>query len=160
MRHRARASALARASKVEQKERDPVPDATCRLRFDFAWGAAGAALLLLALPVLEACGGSGGGEGACGAGAGPTVQLREFRFVPSSLHVKAGTTPFCLVNSGTMTHDLVVTDQAGKVLGKSDQVQPGGSRRFPITLQPGTYLLLCDLPGHRESGMSGSLTVG
>lgn len=38
-------------------------------------------------------------------------------------------------------------------------VQPGGSRRETVVLEPGKYVLLCSLPGHYESGQRAALTV-
>jgi uncharacterized cupredoxin-like copper-binding protein len=117
-----------------------------------------AAALAVALPLLGACGGSGGGA-ACG-GAGIRVQLSEFKFDPSSLKTRAGKTTFCLVDSGTVAHDMVVTDTSGNVVAKSALVQAGDSGAFSVDLKSGTYLFYCDVPGHKASGMTGTLTVG
>jgi plastocyanin len=109
----------------------------------------------LALIVLvAACGGSGQPAGST------QVTLSEYKFDPSRLSAKPGKVEFYLVNSGTTTHDMVIADSSGKVVAKSDQVQAGGSKTFSIdNLAAGSYQVYCDLPGHKESGMVGTLTV-
>jgi uncharacterized cupredoxin-like copper-binding protein len=42
---------------------------------------------------------------------------------------------------------------AGVVVG------PGGTSTVSASLKPGTYTFYCTVPGHREAGMSGTLTV-
>jgi uncharacterized cupredoxin-like copper-binding protein len=115
-----------------------------------------------------ACGGSGGGSAGGSAGgsssaapAGSTkVTLSEFKFDPSSIDVKAGKVTFFLVNSGGAGHDMVISDSGGKVLAKSALVQPQNSAELTVNdLPAGTYTIYCDLPGHRASGMQGTLTA-
>jgi uncharacterized cupredoxin-like copper-binding protein len=111
-------------------------------------------LLVLAL---AACGGGGGGA------AQPTgstkVTMSEFKFTPNTIDVKAGATLF-LVNDGSTAHDLVVTDAAGAVKARSSLVQPGNSATLSIgDLPAGTYPVMCDVPGHKDAGMTGKLTV-
>jgi uncharacterized cupredoxin-like copper-binding protein len=112
-------------------------------------------LLVLAL---AACG--GGGSAGSGQPAGSTkVTMSEFKFTPSAIEVKSGTTLF-LVNEGSAGHDLVVTDMSGAVKARSSLVQPGDSTMFAIgNLPAGSYQVLCDVPGHKAAGMTGTLTV-
>jgi uncharacterized cupredoxin-like copper-binding protein len=124
---------------------------------------------LLALS-LAACGGtsgstggSGGSAGSAGSGGGShgiRVVMTEFKYSPSTISASAGTVSFDLVNQGRTAHDMVVADSSGKVLGKSSLVGAGQEAEFSVQVsQPGTYQIYCDLPGHREAGMSGTLEV-
>jgi uncharacterized cupredoxin-like copper-binding protein len=35
----------------------------------------------------------------------------------------------------------------------------GGSKSLALNLKPGTYKFFCSVPGHRQAGMEGTLTV-
>jgi uncharacterized cupredoxin-like copper-binding protein len=111
----------------------------------------------LLLATLAAC---GGGSGAAAQPAGSTkVSMSEFEFTPHAVAVKSGATLF-LVNDGSVAHDLVVADSGGAVKAKSSLVQPGNSATLTLNdLPAGDYRLSCDVPGHKEAGMVGTLTV-
>ena len=47
----------------------------------------------------------------------------------------------------------------GKVPGFKLQASSGQSDELKVDLKPGKYTIFCDLPGHREAGMEGSITV-
>jgi uncharacterized cupredoxin-like copper-binding protein len=120
-------------------------------------------LLILCLAAVAACGG-GGSSGGSGAGqpAGTTkVILVDFKFQPKTMSATAGTVVFFLVNDSTTTaHDMVIADKGGTTVAKSSLVQPGNTDTFTVNnLKAGSYVFYCDLPGHRASGMEGTLTV-
>ena len=52
-----------------------------------------------------------------------------------------------------------VPEDQVKVLGEAGDVQPNVSKTFELTLTPGSYLLICNLPGHYAAGMAVSLSV-
>lgn len=86
--------------------------------------------------------------------------MTEFKFDPSSLSAKSGKVTFFLVNSGSTSHDMVIADGSGNQVAKSDLVSPGDSSVFTVdNLAAGTYSVFCDLPGHKESGMTATLQV-
>jgi uncharacterized cupredoxin-like copper-binding protein len=87
--------------------------------------------------------------------------MTEFKFNPSAMSVKPGTTTFFLVNQGAVAHDMVVETQAGQRLAGSELVQPGGEATFAVNdLAAGSYLVICDQPGHEQAGMKGTLSAG
>ncbi len=107
------------------------------------------------------------GVAACGetATAGPppgaiTVTMTEYKFTPSNLELTSGNATFYLVNSGGQQHDMVIADATGKVMARSELVSAGDTRNFVVTKLPaGTYGIYCDVPGHKDSGMLGTLKV-
>jgi uncharacterized cupredoxin-like copper-binding protein len=38
-------------------------------------------------------------------------------------------------------------------------VSKGGASQVQLNLKPGTYTYFCSVPGHRQAGMQGTLTV-
>ncbi len=44
-------------------------------------------------------------------------------------------------------------------LGEISELKPGVGGKLTLNLKPGTYLLLCNQPGHYKSGMSTKLVV-
>ena len=86
--------------------------------------------------------------------------MSEFAFTPKDVSAPAGKVVFYLVNAGQTSHDMIVFDSSQKQVAKSDVVQAGNDSVFTIeNLPAGSYTIVCDLPGHREAGMVGTLTV-
>jgi uncharacterized cupredoxin-like copper-binding protein len=121
------------------------------------------------------------GQGMMGYGMmGPGMMghgMMAVRINQSS--VKAGSIHFDVTNwSQGMLHELIVVpvenpqatlpydfskaqvaeDQV-KVLGDTGELQPSASQTFDLTLAPGSYLLICNVPGHYAAGMVAVLTV-
>ena len=117
-------------------------------------GVVGAILMVLAAFAFSGCGGGGPSQPA----GSIKVTMNEFKFDPSSIDAKAGKVTLYLVNSGSTAHDLVVKDSSGGVVAKSSMVQNGDSTTFDIpNLPAGSYTIVCDVPGHADSGMKGTL---
>ncbi len=60
-------------------------------------------------------------------------------------------------NASPIEHDVAVA-QGTTVLGQTP-VFSGGSKSVTLTLKPGKYTFYCTVPGHRQAGMEGTLTV-
>jgi plastocyanin len=148
-----------------------------------------AALLVLALAALTlvACGGgdssdstattgentaeSTGADGAAGAGGSEgfgggasVVEIEaapgaELAYVQKEVKAKAGQVSIDFTNPQTLSHDVAVEDSSGKELGKTELVADGSSTGTIGNLKPGKYTFFCTVPGHREAGMEGTLTV-
>ena len=136
-------------------------------------------LIVAALAVvgLAACGGSSNDNsttaastpasttpaGGGAAGGGSTVDIStpsgsDLAFDQKSVSAKAGNVTVDFDNKQPLQHDVAVADSSGKVLGQTDLVS-SGTANATVDLQPGTYTFYCTVPGHREAGMQGTLTV-
>jgi uncharacterized cupredoxin-like copper-binding protein len=56
-------------------------------------------------------------------------------------------------------HDVAVEDSSGKTIGKTELIAESSTSAALTNLKPGTYHYYCTVPGHREAGMEGTLTV-
>lgn len=88
-----------------------------------------------------------------------TVVLREFEFEPRPLKAKAGKVRFLLLNRGTVDHDFMIPSVMGAMEHEKDLVKPGRSKTIEIELKPGTYEVICTIPGHQDAGMKVQLEV-
>lgn len=84
------------------------------------------------------------------------ISLSEFK-IGGTLSVPAGDVILDVTNAGSVEHNLTVGD--GKVATKL--LKGGGEEKLPLgKLAEGTTMqLFCSVPGHKESGMSATLTV-
>ena len=74
-----------------------------------------------------------------------------------SLEAPAGNVAVAFTNDAPVGHD-VVFEQDGSEVARSS-VLTGGSETVGFKAKPGEYTYFCSLPGHREAGMEGTLTV-
>jgi plastocyanin len=81
----------------------------------------------------------------------------ELAFEQKDVTAKAGEATIELANNSEVGHDVTI-EQDGKELGKTDIISKSTSSTT-IKLKPGKYTFFCSVPGHREAGMEGTLTV-
>jgi len=120
-----------------------------------------------------------GGGGMMGSG-----WMMRLTASPSS--VTAGEVSFVATNVGSVNHEFLVlplannqivgtrriqadgkVDETGSLAeasstctaGQGDGIAPGASSWVSVTLRPGRYELVCNLPGHYAAGMYTQLTV-
>jgi plastocyanin len=81
----------------------------------------------------------------------------EFGYAPAKVMVIAGrAVTLILDNSGAETeHDLFVPAVGFRLHAKAG----GTARKSTVFEKPGQYEYSCDLPGHRDAGMKGTLIV-
>jgi plastocyanin len=96
-----------------------------------------------------------------GDGTETVVQatLVEWAIQLSRSEVPAGKVRFVVTNGGTMPHNLTVQDSSG-VIGNTPNFRPAqGPQTLEVDLKPGTYTLVCTLPGHAKKGQVTTLVV-
>ena len=78
----------------------------------------------------------------------------DFKYHPSALTAKAGKIEITLTNTGVVDHSIVIEGKDLNVVATGGQTERGS-----VTLSAGTYTFFCDIVGHKEAGMVGTLTV-
>lgn len=122
---------------------------------------------------------------SCGGAAEPDVDitkgqiradLREHVITLTSNEVRAGEVTFVVRNRGGQAHDLILlkTDLAADAVpidpqtqkaseegrvGGIDLLGPGRTANLRLTLEPGHYVLICNVPTHYGLDMRTELTV-
>jgi uncharacterized cupredoxin-like copper-binding protein len=117
---------------------------------------------------------SGGGGSSPATSTGLDISMSEFQFTPSNSGAEAGKVTITAKNDGKVPHELVLlkTDRAATALpekggrvdeaasvGEIGETPAGRSGTHTFDLKPGKYVLICNLPGHYDAGMHGTLTV-
>ncbi|MDX6607414.1 MAG: hypothetical protein QOD14_1954 [Solirubrobacterales bacterium] len=98
--------------------------------------------------------------------SGPTTALAvsspadgSLVYQPNGLQAQPGNVAITYDNTSQVPHSIAVATANGNVLG---QVQPFTNGKQTVTLTslaPGKYVFYCTVPGHRQAGMQGDLTV-
>jgi mono/diheme cytochrome c family protein len=88
--------------------------------------------------------------------ANPDGQLA---YQASSATATAGALEIDSRNASGTPHDIALEGPDGRELGNGAVVSGGGVSRVSVNLRPGRYTFYCSVPGHREGGMEGTLTV-
>jgi nitrite reductase (NO-forming) len=101
---------------------------------------------------------AGGGAQSAAANL-PTdvmVTATEFKFNPASLQLPSGKkVSIMLQNNGAVEHDITVDALGMRLLANAGKTATG---EFTLD-KPGTYDFYCSIPGHKEAGMRGTLSV-
>jgi plastocyanin len=138
--------------------------------------------LMLAAVALVACGGSSdssssestapettsGKEAEKSEGGGPSsgssaLQVEAdpngaLAYTTKSATAKAGKVTVDFSNESPVPHDVAIEDESGETIGQTELISQGEDST-EVELKPGTYKYYCTVPGHREAGMEGTLTV-
>lgn len=118
---------------------------------------------------LSACDDDGGGGDGAEAGEQVTVVLSEFIIEPDRTAVPAGEVEFVVKNEGGDEHELEIvaaetaqalpTDEDGAAqvsedqeVGEIEDVEPGATKRATFDLEPGSYVLICNIVEEEEDG--------
>jgi plastocyanin len=110
----------------------------------------------------NAAGGAGQKE-ASGGGSASTLSFEAdpegaLAYTTTEATAKAGTVTIDFNNPQSLPHDVAIEDSSGKEVANTELVSEGEDSTT-ATLKPGTYHYFCTVPGHREAGMEGTLTV-
>lgn len=94
--------------------------------------------------------------------AGPVAVAADpngaLAYVPKDLSAKAGMVTIVFTNGQPLPHNVVIEKEGGGTLGETP-VFTNGKRELKVKLPAGTYTFYCSVPGHRQAGMVGQLTV-
>jgi uncharacterized cupredoxin-like copper-binding protein len=106
-----------------------------------------------------------------------SLRLKEYKISPTRASAGRGRVTLQVTNRGKETHEVLVVrgtrhlptngervdegalERSGRVVGEVADVKRGTTASRTFTLKRGTYVLLCNLPGHYKDGMHATLTV-
>jgi plastocyanin len=110
----------------------------------------------------EAEGREEGGTSKEGSGTGGTLQLAAdpaaIAYDTTDLSSAPGKVTIDFKNPAAIEHDVAIEAAGGEELAASEVITEGETS-VSTELAPGTYTFFCTVPGHREAGMEGALTV-
>jgi plastocyanin len=101
---------------------------------------------------------STGGGASRGALSVEANREGELKYNTTSLTAKAGNVAIAFTNMSSLAHNLTIESSSGTQIGATPTFQ-GATKTLSVNLKPGTYKFFCTVPGHRQAGMEGTLTV-
>lgn len=103
--------------------------------------------------------------GAPASGAAQVVKLAanpegSLAYNTTALTAHPGKVTIEFTNMAPLQHNVTVESGSGsgKILGSTPTFD-GGTKSVTLDLKAGTYTFFCSVPGHRQAGMQGTLTV-
>ena len=81
----------------------------------------------------------------------------QLAYASTQATAEAGALTINSKNDSQVPHDIAL--EGNGVNEKGETVQDGGVSTIEVDVEPGEYTYYCTLPGHREGGMAGTLTV-
>lgn len=91
-----------------------------------------------------------------GASNEPTWVAIDVDFESAPETLPAGETEITLANQGSAPHDVTFEELGDETVVSATA---GETVSGSVTLEPGELTYYCSVPGHREAGMEGTLTV-
>jgi len=135
------------------------------------------AMLIIASLALTACGGGGSSTtstseaassapesaGAKESTSGSTIKFEanpegELMFTAMSATGKAGDDTIDFKNPSSTPHNVSIEDSNGKKIAETKTIAESETST-KVELEAGEYTFFCSIPGHREAGMEGTLTI-
>jgi plastocyanin len=107
---------------------------------------------------------AGGGEAEGGtAGSGSSLAFEAdpsggLAYTAKTATAEAGKVTVDFTNPQPISHDVAIEDSGGKEVGATEVIGEGTDSTV-VDLKPGKYTFFCSVPGHREAGMEGELSV-
>ena len=128
-------------------------------------------LLVLAALGLAACGGSSSDSTSTATTAkkesapAPVSEVKieaaasGLAFASKTASTTAGELVVDFYNPQSTPHNVALEDASGKVIEEGQTVSGQSTTTSGLEIKPGKYTFFCTIPGHREAGMEGTLTV-
>lgn len=91
-----------------------------------------------------------------------TLEATEFKFKPNKLEIPVDTeVEIALMNAGVVSHNLLIVKDGEKTPNpKIPSVQKDEKGKMTIKFnETGNYTFYCDVPGHKQAGMTGKIRV-
>ena len=107
---------------------------------------------------------AGGGTAEGGtAGSASVVDIEtpegtDLAYTTDEASAKAGEVTINFTNVQAIPHDVAIEDEGGAELAKTEVITET-TASTKVELEPADYTFFCTIPGHREAGMEGTLTV-
>jgi uncharacterized cupredoxin-like copper-binding protein len=100
----------------------------------------------------------------------------DFSIALDATSVPSGDVDFTIQNQGPSTHEFVIVqtdlapdalpvkdgevDEKGlTIVDEAEDIAASTTADLPVTLDPGSYVIMCNITGHYEQGMHVGLTV-
>jgi plastocyanin len=122
--------------------------------------------------VIAGCGGGNSssstaattGSSSGSGGQGQLLKLTadpggQLRFDTAKLTAKPGKVTIRMTNPSSAGMDHGIAVEGNGVDSDGPTVAPGNTSSVTVTLKKGTYVYYCPVPGHKQAGMKGTLTV-